>query len=125
MKCSELRRLVTGVLEEKTPEPSESDSAPQASAQDAPTDRELAAMETAIRTLIPLARLYDQAGTDLFDLNLTWESELPLPPVFIPAAVYLTGYLLGGNSRLINLYADEYKAIQAQIPADLTVMGRP
>ncbi len=129
MTCGRLWQLVLGVLEEKAdpvPDSSAEAVAQTAPAQtDPPTPRELGAMETAIRTLIPLARLYDQAGPDLFGLSLTAESEYPLPPLFIPATVYLTGYLLGGDTRLNRLYADECETIRKSVPTEISALGRP
>lgn len=127
MTCGKLWHLVLGVLEEKTdPVPAKSLGTAAAmaavSGADAksPTEREMGAMETAVRTLIPLAGLYDQAGTDLSGLCLTEDSEFPLPPLFIPAFVYLTGYLLGGDTRLGKLYTDECENLRRSIPAEIS-----
>lgn len=84
------------------------------------SDRYLGALETAVRTLIPLSILFDQAGTDLHGFPLTDESPFPLPPRFVSAAVYLTGYLLDGDIRLHNLYSAECEGIKRDIPTEIS-----
>lgn len=124
MTCSQLWKLILGVLEpqEKT-ESEDADSEGKAPSESAGADYEarfLSGLETAVRTLIPLGILYDQAGTDLRAFPLTEQTRFPLPPRFVSAAVYLTGYLLSGDTRLYNLYSNECEGIKREIPTEVS-----
>ena len=81
--------------------------------------RYLGSLEAAVRTLIPLAIRYDPTATELPDLPLTEESEFPLPGRFVSAAVYLTGFLMGGETRLYELYTAECDSIRGEIPGEI------
>lgn len=124
MTCSEIWRLVFGVLESEEKSGDERAKEPEGAAvspeDGEPPERYLGALETASRTLLPLGILYDPAGTDLRAFPLTEESRFPLPPRFVSAAVYLTGYLLCGDIRLYNLYTAECESIRRDVPAEIS-----
>lgn len=136
MTCSELWRLILGVLETERAEDTVTENqGPENADPEEPdigerpvwkpdgaeyADRYLGALETAVRMLAPLGLRYDPERTDPDFAALTEGNDFPLPPRFIPAAVYLTGYLLGGNTRLYELYTRECEEIKKEIPTEIS-----
>ncbi|MGM9681885.1 MAG: hypothetical protein ACI3XR_10335 [Eubacteriales bacterium] len=72
-------------------------------------------LDTAVCSLYALALRYNPYGQEPLSLPLEENSIFPLPDRFYSATVYLVGYLLGGGTRLFDLYEKEILLIESEI----------
>lgn len=71
----------------------------------------------AVSSLYSLARMHSPDKCRALMLPLSEGSIFPLPDRFYSVTVYLVGYLLGGESRLHDLYMSEQSAIVCELPS--------